>query len=68
MKTRALPPRNSKNYDVLMWWGHARHGEVSDETAQIVKTAVHEDGLGLFRCIRGIIPKRSKPFWMRPAI
>jgi trehalose utilization protein len=32
--------------DVLIWWGHARHGEVTDETAKIVKNAVHNDGLG----------------------
>ena len=35
-----------KETDVLIWWGHARHGEVSDETAEIVRKAVHEDGLG----------------------
>jgi trehalose utilization protein len=34
------------NADVLIWWGHARHGEVLDETAEIVKNAVHNDGLG----------------------
>ena len=33
------------NADVLIWWGHARHGEVTDETAEIVKAAVHK-GLG----------------------
>jgi trehalose utilization protein len=32
--------------DVLLWWGHARHGEVSDETAATVKKAVRENGLG----------------------
>ena len=35
-----------QNADVLMWWGHARHGEVSDETAERVRRAVHENGLG----------------------
>jgi trehalose utilization protein len=33
------------NADVLIWWGHIRHGEVTDETAQKVVTAVHK-GLG----------------------
>lgn len=33
------------NLDVLLWWGHARHGEVTDETAAKVKKAVHS-GLG----------------------
>lgn len=32
--------------DVLLWWGHARHGEVTDETAAKVVGAVHR-GLGL---------------------
>ena len=33
------------NTDVLLWWGHARHDEVTDATAQKVKAAVHK-GLG----------------------
>jgi trehalose utilization protein len=32
--------------DVLLWWGHARHGEVTDETARRVARRVHEDGMG----------------------
>jgi trehalose utilization protein len=36
-----------KETDVLMWWGHRRHAEVTDETAERVRRAVHEDGLGL---------------------
>lgn len=31
--------------DVLIWWGHRRHGEVSDEAAARVAQAVH-NGLG----------------------
>jgi len=31
--------------DVLIWWGHARHGEVADEKAELIKAAVHK-GLG----------------------
>lgn len=33
--------------DVLVWWGHARHGEVTEETAQRVFRHVHERGMGL---------------------
>src|SRR4051812_38201559 len=29
------------NADVIIWWGHARHGEVTDETAAKVVKAVH---------------------------
>lgn len=32
--------------DVLLWWGHMRHDEVTDATAQRVRHAVHENGLG----------------------
>ena len=32
--------------DVLCWWGHLRHGDVSDETVERVERAVTEDGLG----------------------
>ncbi len=31
--------------DVLIWWGHARHDEVADDKAEIIKAAVHK-GLG----------------------
>ena len=33
------------NIDVLIWWGHARHGEVGDDKAELIKAAVHR-GLG----------------------
>ena len=31
--------------DVLVWWGHARHDELADEKAELIKAAVHR-GLG----------------------
>lgn len=34
------------NADVLIWWGHARHGEVSDATVKKVVDRVHHHGLG----------------------
>ena len=33
------------NIDVLVWWGHARHGEVADAVADKIKAAVYK-GLG----------------------
>ena len=36
--------------DVLLWWGHARHGEVSDELAERVKQRAHKGGMG-FICL-----------------
>ena len=38
------------NTDVLIWWGHARHGEVTDEVAHMVKNHVHHKGMG-FICL-----------------
>ncbi|MEI7984938.1 MAG: ThuA domain-containing protein [Armatimonadota bacterium] len=38
------------NTDVLIWWGHARHGEVKDEIAEMVKNQVHKKGMG-FICL-----------------
>jgi trehalose utilization protein len=32
--------------DVLIWWGHARHGEVTDETVERVVRRVHDGGMG----------------------
>lgn len=49
-----------KNYDVLIWWGHARHGEVNDEIAEIVKQAVHKDGLGFIPLHSGHYSKTYK--------
>ena len=31
--------------DVLIWWGHARHDELADDKAEMIKAAVHK-GLG----------------------
>ena len=36
--------------DVLVWWGHARHGEVEAGLAERVKKHVHERGMG-FVCL-----------------
>ncbi len=32
--------------DVLLWWGHARHGEVHESTASRVYHAVYDRGMG----------------------
>jgi trehalose utilization protein len=32
--------------DALLWWGHLRHDDVTDETVDRVEAAVTEDGLG----------------------
>lgn len=48
------------NADVLLWWGHARHAEVSDETAALVKKAAHENGLGFMPLHSGHYSKTYK--------
>lgn len=32
--------------DVLIWWGHARHDELADDKAEMIREAVHARGLG----------------------
>ncbi len=32
--------------DVLFWWGHVRHDDVTEETVDRVETAVRDDGVG----------------------
>jgi trehalose utilization protein len=34
--------------DVLLWWGHQKHGEVTDETIARIVKAVREGGMGYF--------------------
>ncbi|GIV14330.1 MAG: hypothetical protein KatS3mg021_2612 [Fimbriimonadales bacterium] len=45
--------------DVLVWWGHIRHGEVQDEYVERIRQRVHEEGMGLVVLHSG---HYSKPF------
>lgn len=47
---QGVPESLLASTDVLVWWGHARHGEVQDEVAERVKKHVHERGMG-FICL-----------------
>jgi trehalose utilization protein len=47
---QGLPDELLKSADVLLWWGHARHGEVKDELAEKVANEVRTRGLG-FVCL-----------------
>lgn len=44
--------------DVLIWWGHMRHGDVPDEVADLVQKKVHE-GMGFIALHSA---HHSKPF------
>ena len=59
-ENQGITAEKLKNYDVLLWWGHARHGEVKDEIAEIVKNAVHNDGLGFMPLHSGHYSKTYK--------
>jgi len=56
---QGLPDDLLNSADVLIWWGHARHGEVNDELAEKIKDRVHNHGLG-FVCLHS--GHYSKPF------
>lgn len=43
---QGLPEELLAKADVLLWWGHARHGEVEDELAERVAQHVKERGMG----------------------
>lgn len=59
-ENQGITAEKLKNYDVLLWWGHARHDHVNDEVAQIVKDAVHNDGLGFIPLHSGHYSKTYK--------
>ena len=44
---QGVPEELLAKTDVLLWWGHLRHKEVSDELAERIKRHVHERGMGL---------------------
>lgn len=43
---QGLPSGVLGHSDVLVWWGHVRHAEVSDQTADLIVERVHQHGLG----------------------
>jgi trehalose utilization protein len=43
---QGVPAEKLAQTDVLLWWGHVRHGQVSEETVARVVERVHKHGLG----------------------
>ena len=39
---QGITQRALDNADVLIWWGHARHHEVKDEVAEMIRSTVHK--------------------------
>lgn len=56
---QGLPDEVLNNTDVLIWWGHAYHGEVSDELVEKIKNRVYVDGMGFIALHSA---HHSKPF------
>ncbi|HZT40664.1 MAG TPA: ThuA domain-containing protein [Chthonomonadaceae bacterium] len=44
--SQGLDEETLSQTDVLLWWGHIRHGEVQDETVARVVSQVHGRGMG----------------------
>jgi trehalose utilization protein len=43
---QGLPDELLNTTDVLIWWGHKKHGEVKDELVQRIEKRVKEEGMG----------------------
>ena len=56
---QGLSQDNLENADVLIWWGHLRHGEISSETAKRILTRIAAGKLALIPLHSGL---SSKPF------
>jgi trehalose utilization protein len=44
---QGVPQKKLEETDVILWWGHARHGEVLDATAERVRERAHKHGIGV---------------------
>ncbi len=56
---QGLPDELLNNTDVLIWWGHMAHKEVSDELVTNIKNRVYVDGMGFIALHSA---HHSKPF------
>ena len=43
---QGLPPEKLQRCDVLIWWGHVRHGEVRDDIVERIVKRVKDEGMG----------------------
>ncbi len=43
---QGIDPERLAETDCLVWWGHLRHADVTDETVDRIVSAVTDDGLG----------------------
>ena len=56
---QGLPDEVLNDTDVLIWWGHMAHGEVSDALVERIRNRVYRNGMGFMPIHSG---HHSKPF------
>jgi trehalose utilization protein len=44
---QGIEPESLNKTDVLIWWGHVKHGQVKDEAVDRAVRRIKEDGMGL---------------------
>ncbi len=57
--SQGLPEDLLNNTDVLIWWGHLRHGEVDDRLVECIRRRVYRNGMGFIALHSS---HKSKPF------
>ncbi len=68
---QGLPDEVLNNTDVLMWWGHMSHEDVSDALVEKIKRRVYDDGMGFIamhsahmsKPFRAIVGTSGKLLW-----
>ncbi len=54
-----IPNEVLDNTDVLVWWGHLAHDQVSDDRVEYIRKRVYQEGMGFVACHSA---HYSKPF------
>lgn len=63
---QGLPEGLLKRCDVLIWWGHIRHGQVNDELVKKIVARVKDDGMGFISLHSSHFAKPNKALMGTP--
>ena len=63
---QGLPDELLNRCDVLMWWGHKRHGQVKDDLVAKIVKRVKEDGMGFISLHSSHFAKPNKALMGTP--
>ena len=63
---QGLPDALLAKADVLIWWGHKKHGEVKDELVNKIEKRVKEDGMGFIALHSAHFSKPNKKLMGTP--